>query len=151
MAALVRFASERSSSGDLEPRTKVTLSGNELCDKVTGDGLSDNFVKEHPVHEAPYRVYVALRAVGWLAAREVLVLFLLGYYFFLSSRLGFRHKGIANERNIIRISIIVKVIIVNSCCSCMQACVAQSEARCALARTPVSPWTYLKLTLDIRY
>ena len=104
MAALVRFASERSSSRDLEPRTKVTLSGNELCDKVTGDGLSDNFVKEHPVHEAPYRVYVALRAVGWLAARELLVLFLLGYYFFLSSRLGFRHKpaGCADALRIIR-------------------------------------------------
>ena len=70
MAALVRFASERSSSGDLEPRTKVTLSGNELCDKVTGDGLSDNFVKEHPVHEAPYRVYAAIRAAGRLATRE---------------------------------------------------------------------------------
>ena len=70
MAALVRFASERSSSRDLEPRTKVTLSGNELCDKVTGDGLSDNFVKEHPVHEAPYRVYAAIRAAGPVAARE---------------------------------------------------------------------------------
>ena len=77
VAALVRFASERSSSGDLEPRTKVTLSGNELCDKVTGDGLSDNFVKEHPVHEAPYRVYAAIRAairLWWVLSRDCIVL-----------------------------------------------------------------------------